>query len=379
MATPSEYPSCHMRVPEPTTPRISRSHAISYTPNALEHVRVRPAYSFCRQLKSPNRMQSTPSPPSPSQAAALRVSLACVPCRSRHVRCDGKRPQCKRCSSEGKWCIYEQSRRGGLTRAALAARRDASTSQRRRPTSTHVDLESSRSQTSSMTNAAPDLSVLDGFSSQTAFERSLDPGDISLSNDDTTASTPSLTASGDPLLDVYYKYFHRLHPFVPPQRHLARLLADPANQMKLKPLVAMMKFIGSLYAECENSHELKATAAAARIERQRCSPKPDAFTVQCHLLSSMALYWFGEESQSREEMTSGVNLALELGMHDRHFAGANGCGDAVLQESWRRTWWSLFVIDAFYAAMTHVTTFPTCEVEATTELPCEEEEYESGV
>ncbi|RVX71521.1 hypothetical protein B0A52_05093 [Exophiala mesophila] len=226
-----------------------------------------------------------------------------------------------------------------------------------------------------MTNVAPDLSVLAGFS----FDKSLASVDSNLSNDESTGSTTSLDGSGDLLLDLYYKYFQRLHPFVLPQRHLSRLLADPANYEKLKPLIAMMKFIGSLYAECENCRELKAVASALRSERQKSSLKPDGFLVQCHLLSSMALYWFGEESESREEMANAINLALQLGMHDRHFAAANCYGDAVLQESWRRTWWTIYVIDAFYAAMTHVTTFPTCNIEATTELPCEEEDYESGI
>ena len=37
---------------------------------------------------------------------ATRSSLACLPCRSRHLKCDGKRPHCARCSEVGKQCGY---------------------------------------------------------------------------------------------------------------------------------------------------------------------------------------------------------------------------------------------------------------------------------
>jgi len=78
-------------------------------------------------------------------------------------------------------------------------------------------------------------------------------------------------------------------------------------------------------------------------------------------------------------MNAATHLALDLGMHDRKFAEQNGNGDAILEESWRRTWWQIYVADAFFAAMARANTFPTCNVNATVELPCEEEDYEAGV
>jgi hypothetical protein len=78
-------------------------------------------------------------------------------------------------------------------------------------------------------------------------------------------------------------------------------------------------------------------------------------------------------------MDAATRLALDLGMHRRQFAEQNGKGDEVLEESWRRTWWQLYVVDAFFAAMARANTFPTCNVDATVDLPCEEDEYEAGV
>jgi len=87
----------------------------------------------------------------------------------------------------------------------------------------------------------------------------------------------------------------------------------------------------------------------------------------------------GEEARSQEEMDRAIRLALALAMHHRHFATKNGHGDKILQESWRRTWWQIYIMDAYYAAMKHISASMTCDVDITTELPCEESEYESGV
>lgn len=40
------------------------------------------------------------------------VSSACVPCRSRHLKCDGLAPTCSRCQTTDTNCYYIQSRRG---------------------------------------------------------------------------------------------------------------------------------------------------------------------------------------------------------------------------------------------------------------------------
>lgn len=103
------------------------------------------------------------------------------------------------------------------------------------------------------------------------------------------------------------------------------------------------------------------------------------FTVQSRLLFSIALFWCGSRQQSQSEMDAATRVALDLGMHRLEFAEQNGKGDAVLEESWRRTWWQVYIADAFFAAMARKSTFTTCNVDATVALPCEEEEYEAGV
>jgi hypothetical protein len=40
------------------------------------------------------------------------VALACIGCRSRHLKCDAVSPTCSRCYADGRQCFYLKSRRG---------------------------------------------------------------------------------------------------------------------------------------------------------------------------------------------------------------------------------------------------------------------------
>jgi hypothetical protein len=198
---------------------------------------------------------------------------------------------------------------------------------------------------------------------------------------DTRASLETVLAHspkirGDPYIDLYYKFFHRYHPCILPQRRLEIFLEADDYHAILKPLVSVMRFIGSLYARSSQGQlPIEATTVDTLREPYARSP----FTVQYLLIHSMALYWCGEQVRSREEMDRAIQLALELKMHQQRFATQHGQGDPVLEESWRRTWWQLYIVDLWYAAMKHVHAFPTYDVNPTVDLPCEEKEYEVGV
>jgi hypothetical protein len=180
---------------------------------------------------------------------------------------------------------------------------------------------------------------------------------------------------GDHRIDLYYKHFHRLHPCVLPRKHLERLLEDESNRSHLKTLLLVMRSIGSLYAPSSRYHPQK---IASRIS-PGTDPLQDAFSAQCLLLNSIALYWCGDEDSSREEMDRAIHIALSISMHTHAFAITYGMNNTVLQESWRRTWWQICVVDAYYAAMMHKTSALMCKSDITAELPCEEAEYETGV
>ncbi|OQV02663.1 Fungal specific transcription factor domain-containing protein [Cladophialophora immunda] len=193
---------------------------------------------------------------------------------------------------------------------------------------------------------------------------------------DTSGST-LVSLAKDPLVDLYYRHFHLFHPLTIPLPHLERLLAAGTTKLNFHPLLAVMRFIGSLYSRSVDSSELKAAAANAILEEAPQTP-PSPVTAQCYLLQSISLHWCDELERAQQSMDAAIRIALQLSMNQADFAVNHGEGDPVIEESWRRTWWQIYIIDAHYAAIRHAMTFPTNEVDITTELPCDEEAYESG-
>ncbi|KAF0639888.1 hypothetical protein FPSE5266_05949 [Fusarium pseudograminearum] len=146
-----------------------------------------------------------------------------------------------------------------------------------------------------------------------------------------------------------------------------------ASPFDFTPLTTVMRLIGNIYDAQEWSISLQEDAES-RISQLSSS---DPVQVQCRLLYSIALFWSSYTTKASEEKDIATNVALELGMHKGEFASASGAGDAVLMESWRRTWWMLYIVDAYYAGTLGTMNFKTFHVEATVSLPCEEDEYES--
>lgn len=311
-----------------------------------------------------------------SSPAVSRASLACVPCRQRHVKCDAKRPVCDRCAAEDKTCHFLNSRRGGLTRSALAERRRTFENQRRDSQAGGIgrSAPSESEHGPQDEDAGIQVTTDEGYISRSAATSSstlLDPGSTSIQD----LLDQDWNASGDHYIDLYYKHFHRCHPCALPRRHLDKMLEHPSNHPRLELLLSVMQSIGSLYAPSnQRRHERIASRISTGID-----PVQDAFSVQCLLLNSIALYWCGEEESSREEMDLAIRIALSISMQSFTFATAHGLGNPVLEESWRRTWWQVCIVDSYYAAMIHHTSPLMCRPDITTELPCEELEYEAGV
>lgn len=319
----------------------------------------------------------------PSTAAAKslgsRVSVACLPCRNRHVRCDAQQPVCIRCSSEGRTCQYVKSRRGGLTRTRLAERRQARANNgpvTRSPSTTSPESGSPGRGVGQEYQAPADGFLRSPLEYRVRCTTESENGH----SDETPESIFDIQFTNietDFLIKSYYKHFHRCHPCVLPQRRFQQHYDRAPEKEILSLLVAVMRFIGSLYSCPEVTSQLQEKVKEGFQAAQRLTPDP--FLAQCHILYSISLYWSAEKDRAREQIDAAIKIALDLGMNRSRFASEQGCGDAVLQESFRRTFWQIYCIDAYYAAIKRSPTFPLCEVEADTDLPCEEDEYESGV
>jgi hypothetical protein len=287
---------------------------------------------------------------------ATRSSLACLPCRSRHLKCDGNRPLCHRCAETAKDCHYAQSRRGGLDRAALAERR-----KRIAQAESQGRLAPARRSTSPPIEARPQAH-------ETEHNPIRDFGPSIF----TECNQPD--AGDDELIKTYYENFHSFHPFVLPQQHLKRLLRCNDIQLNFEPLLATMRLIGSIYDAQEWPTSLK-----DYVESCFSQEPPGPILVQSRLLYSIALFWHDFKDDALRELDHAVRLASDLGLFRREFAIEHGFRDAVLSECWRRTSWMLYTVDAYFTGTLGTMNFAVGDIDITSELPCEEAEYESGV
>lgn len=319
----------------------------------------------------PPMLAASEIPPGETDRVVHRVSLACLPCRSRHMKCSAEKPICSRCVSDSLPCTYARSRRGHRR-----SKRQGETSA---PHNHHHYQQQATPLPAIHTPQIP---------SPTSSASGIGTGrDSGTSSNSTTLTIPSSlrseniqdpSAIDEDLIGLYYTYFHTAHPCVLPRWALFQHYA--ANPEPFAPVLLVMQYVGSLFDPAVSSEPLKVMA----VNLLPLGPRPtgDHWTphqVQAVLLFSIALYWCDEIEKGVQALEASIQAALELQMHLVPFATEHGYDDPVLEESWRRTWWQIYVTDAHIAGSTH--TFPTkiSSVGVNAVLPCEEECYESGV
>ncbi|CZR51450.1 uncharacterized protein PAC_01326 [Phialocephala subalpina] len=292
------------------------------------------------------------------RTGGVRVSLACVPCRSRHVKCGAGMPSCNRCVRDAKTCFYLPSRR---------AARDANTLRERTP------IHEMGKEIGGHSRGLAPLTYDTGCSPSESYRSHTG---LSSEVSGSPASSPSRNSPKDAsprrLLDLYYNFFHKAHPFVIPRYHfLSRLESDPDS---LKYLSPVMQYIGSLYATDISSSKFREVVLN---ELDSPSLPSTGFTVLALLVAAIATHCEEEMERGRAILDRAIVMALELEMNSHTFASMET--DPILAESWRRTYWGLYVTDGAFASIRHGPTFRLYTVEAKVELPCEECDYEGVI
>ncbi|KAI2603864.1 uncharacterized protein GGS25DRAFT_534447 [Hypoxylon fragiforme] len=302
-----------------------------------------------------SRQGSTASSPDSSEPRAanrskanIRVSLACVQCRSKHVKCDATLPACNRCQQEDKPCFYAKSRRGirDPKKRSLISDKPPATS------------SGSFFSASNYSPTAPSVQTLHDL-----------PGGWTVSSGAQTPVSPQ--NEKELLLDLFYSYFHPSYPCLPPKRFFF-------NQVETDPdsyhfLLSVLNYCGSLYTNQVSSDDLRETAFSGA-----CGSLP--FTVQSVqglLLLSIAAFGEMKFDHHTGWASRAVNIAVDIGMNRKAFA--DGTSDSLLAESYRRTWWCLTFQDFTRTLPGVGATLPIASVESDVDLPCEEWEYESGI
>lgn len=328
----------------------------------------------------------------------LELANSCQACRSRHLKCDGG-TRCSRCLQDGTECLYVKSRRGwkGPRRQARSTlpRNDVSIGDCDNPCLLLILIMGNSANTLRVAGLPQSAPPLGGFNIPVNLDQFIpgrngvlvSPSEVSFMVDSYDRSNgsgmnqpipnglptpPAINTSNTGLLAAYYVYFHPAHPFLLPKPQMLELLSTG----HFAHLNLAIQYIGSLYIppvrRGAQEKELQNVLANADITR-------DGIMVQAMLLYSIGLHISDHEEQSAQVMQATIDLALELGMDKRDFAIRNGTNSAVMEESIRRTWWEVFVLDGLNAGVNSQYTLKLLGHQSSIDLPCEERDYESGV
>ncbi|KAI0128674.1 hypothetical protein BJ170DRAFT_340824 [Xylariales sp. AK1849] len=323
-----------------------------------------------------------------SQAPAPSVPAACTACRSRHLKCDGATP-CSRCQTNETLCQYVASRRG-----FKGPRRNTAQNPNKRHASDSPNSGSSDScpmllSATASTPAAPSLAT---FNPALGME-------ISRTPITTVGATPGLSSlrlyrnpyhNGtdsslvqahlhklpqsipEQCIDSFYFHFFPGHPAVLPKEHLLRM----SKERNMEHLLAAVTWAGSLYFDVGPA---RATFfdEAMRLVYAKDVVK-DGFLVQAMLILLICLDGSCQQAKTREILSDVERIAIEIGLYQRTYATMYGQGNPMLEESWRRTWWDLFVVDGMVAGVHRQTNFLLFDIVADVGLPCEEHQYITG-
>lgn len=182
---------------------------------------------------------------------------------------------------------------------------------------------------------------------------------------------PAVPTLEDRCLDAFYHFFFPGHPFVLPRPVLLSVAKETTTD--ITHLMAAMRYVGSLYIDAGPTRSRLLDEAIRLAYRPNC-PK-DGFLVQTLMMLIIGLDGNCEQEQARQHLAKCETISVEIGLNQRTFATIHGRGDPVFEESWRRTWWDLFVIDGMVAGVHRMTNFLLFDIPANVALPCEEHQY----
>jgi hypothetical protein len=173
-------------------------------------------------------------------------------------------------------------------------------------------------------------------------------------------------------LHAFYKFFHSAHPIMPPQKYVLEKLNSGLLPHALK---CAIRFNSSFFMD-----NITTGSFGDSIENLFGQHTPrDAYTVQAMILFAIGLHGNNNVAESSKLQHLATEMALEIGMHRKEFASSHGEGSEVIEESWRRTWWELYILDGLLAGVCGDHSLRLYEIKTDVPLPCEESEYKSGV
>lgn len=324
-----------------------------------------------------------------SDGTARPAPLACDGCRRKHLKCDGASPTCGRCLVDALVCSYTASRRG------LGRRR-------RRRDPAHADSNAARHDRPLPAPSVAGAEADNTTSSNTPVTLALPPGGNNSNHAALTACPPVATSSPstsavpasssnpqmplpsfvplppltwalnasdrDRLLSLFYVHFFTAHPFLVPKPFYAA-------QRYPHYLDLVVCFAGQHYAtSMPGALGLQQVVSSAMSEVDEQTP----CRVQALVLYAIILHVRYQPKEAGSCITRAANIAMHLGMNEPAFARENSAGTSVVEESLRRTWWELYIVDIYFAAIHRRPASHSASAKPLPFLPCAQALYEAG-
>ncbi|OCK74849.1 hypothetical protein K432DRAFT_309837 [Lepidopterella palustris CBS 459.81] len=298
-------------------------------------------------------------------------SLACTECRKKHLKCNASTPICSRCFERGLVCAYTPSRRG---RRGSATRHSTPASALRESRQNRLS-EQCHGATGPLTPPSllsPSFEITaDPSIDWLGPETGLQPKPYENLQQQSKEPTTHPTLSSDKveyLTNLFYLHFYSTHPFLLPRSRYKSSMYPPY-------LALVVQLIGSHFTPMISSDALRDAVDAALTTVSERS----VFLVQSLLLYALALHARLEAAKAVKVLARASALAIELGLNRAEFASTYGMQDVLVEESFRRTWWELYVVDGYFSALHRYPTFKCNTVELTVGLPCEDKMYVEGI
>ncbi|KAL1582277.1 hypothetical protein WHR41_09235 [Cladosporium halotolerans] len=318
-----------------------------------------------------------------SDATARPAPLACDGCRRKHLKCDGASPTCGRCLVDAVACSYTASRRGLGRRGRRGDPAHANASPHRprnhRPLPaaagagpaadttappTPPTAASARSASSNTSHTA--LAACPALAASCSSTSTV-PGCLSnpqLPLPSLTPAVPSTWALNpsdhDRPLNLFYIHFFAAHPFLVPRPFYAA-------QQYPHYLDLVVCFAGQHYAtSMPGDLGLQEAVSSAMLEPHEQKPS----RVQALVLYAIIFHARQQPTEAAACVTRAASIVLDLGMQEPTFARENSACSSLVEESLRRTWWELYTVDIYFAAIHRRPIFQTACAKTLPFLPC---------
>lgn len=105
----------------------------------------------------------------------------------------------------------------------------------------------------------------------------------------------------------------------------------------------------------------------------------DGFVVQTTLLMALTKSMCAERAASEALLAKAIEQARLIGMNTKAFADVAAESDPVLAESWRRTWWMLYLSDQNFSVIRYDFITSIYDTDHDVDLPCDDLNYCSTV